>query len=450
MALSDLIDFRVEFGLGSFAGTGVYGTSLYGTGTYGASGGGGIQWTDMTQLCQGFTTSSGKSLSQPSLKRFRTANAQFFMDNTTGVFTPGSPEIPGFLQLRPGRYVRILARPADTPDYPIRLPNGQQWPGVTGRTWQAHGSDLFLDVAGGGYQPIWFGRIDTIDNVHRDADLTATIRCTDAFAQLSVNNTVGQPPAGAGDTASERITRLLDYYQWPDDRRDIAAGGYKMQAETFARGALELLQLTSDSTGGDFWQKPDGALAFRDQDWMSNTVDWFFGGINGLPIRSMTPAWSVFNIRNETHYARAGGTEQVSVDGNSQVLYGRRTHTRLDFITESDVDVASLGALVVNELAQDRMFLEQASVLVQDAETADFVVNISIGDLLQITVDTVFGWANTYLANVIAIADDVTPQGWIMTLGLQDATRPNEHGPYSRDEFNEAFHLGGPEPAAVI
>jgi len=329
MALSDLVDFRIEFGLGSFAGTGVYGTSEYGAGTYGGSGGGGIQWTDMTQLVQGFTTKSGKSLNQPSLKRFRTATAIFTMDNTQGVFVPGSPTIPGFLQLRPGRYVRILARPAGggaVPPSSTPIPDGTTWQDQTGRTWEAHGDGLTLDDPGqpsAPYEPIWFGRIDSIDNRHREGDLTAQVRCTDAFAELAVDDLEEQTPVGAGDTASQRITRLLDYYEWPDDRRDIATGGYTMQATNLAQPALTNLQLTAESTGGDFWQKPDGALAFRDQDWMSETVDWVFGGITGLPVRSVTPSWSVFNIVNTAAYARAGGTVQTATDTTSIVLYGR-------------------------------------------------------------------------------------------------------------------------------
>jgi len=447
MALSDLIEFRIEFGLGSFAGTGVYGTSEYGVGTYGGSGGGGIQWTDMTQLVQGFTTKTGKNLTQPVLKRFRTGTAIFTMDNTNGVFVPGSPTIPGFLQLRPGRYVRILAIPADSQATSTPIPDGQTWTGTTGRTWEAHGDGLTLEKPAGIWEPIWMGRIDTIDNQHDGADLTAIVRCTDAFAELAVNDQVAEVEQGAGETASQRITRILDHAGWPEDRRDIAPGGYTMQATTLAQDALSLAQITTDSAGGSFWSKPDGDLAWRGQDWMHTDVDWVFGGITGLPVSSVTPEWSVFNVVNEALFAAAGSTVQRIVDGASQTLYGRRTHRRLDLVNDTDADVASLAALVVNSLKDDRMYLEEASVLVQDDATAEFVTGISIGDLLQITVETVWGWANTYQAWCISISDDVTPQGWIMTLGLQDAQQLNQYGPFSRSEFNEAFHLGGPADA---
>jgi len=69
---------------------------------------------------------------------------------------------------------------------------------------------------------------------------------------------------------------------------------------------------------------------------------------------------------------------------------------------------------------------------------------------LQITTDTIWGWSQTYLCNCIAISDDVTPEGWVMSLGLQDAIVPNQYGDYSRDEYSSAFHLGGPAPAPAF
>jgi len=455
MALADLIDFRVEFGLGSRPGTGVYGTSEYGDGTYGSSGGEGIQWTDMTQLVQGFTTKTGKSLQQPSLKRFRTGTAIFTMDNTHGVFVPGSPTIPGFLQLRPGRFARILARPISgvVPPSSTPIPDGTTWQDETGRTWTAHGDGLTLEDPGSEappWEPIWFGRIDTIDNKHRAADLTALVKCVDDLAWLAINNTVAQTSQGEGETATLRVNRILDNAGYPADRRAIAADPLTIQATTLAQDALSMSQLVADSTGGDFYAKPDGFIRYEPADWMSDTVDYYFGGITGLPVRSVTPAWSVFNIVNELHLSRAGGSEQVATDSTSIVLYGRRTHRRLDLVNDNDTDVQTLAANILNQLSSDRMFLQEASILVQDEASAAFVTGVSIGSLLQITVDTIWGWSNTYQANVIAISDEVMPEGWIMTLGLQDRSNPNDYGPYSRDEFNDAFHLGGEAPAVTF
>ncbi len=479
MALSDLIEFRVEFGLGTVPGTGVYGASEYGTGTYGGSAEGGIQWTDMTQLCHGFTTKTGKNLTQPILKRFRTGTAIFSMDNTSGAFIPGSTTIPGFLQLRPGRHARILARPAwystecdplpanttwrgvtgrtwvshgdlmKLPTgcgYPHLLDVGETWPGVTGRTWTSYGDSLFLDVEDGGYSAIWQGRIDTIDNTHSEGDLRAVVRCTDSFAEFAVNDTVAQTPVGAGETTSDRIARILDYYGWPADRRDVATDGTNtVQAIDFARDELTNLQLTAEAEGGALWMGPDGRVKFRGQDWESDTVDWVFGGGDGLPVRSITPVWSVFDVINEAHFARTGGTEQVATDATSITLLGRRTTRRLDLINDDDVAVLSLATRAVNKLAAVKQYIQGASVLVQDADTVDFVLNVSIGALLEITTDTIHGWSQTSLATVIAISDEVTPEGWIMSLGLADASQPNESGPYSRDEFSNAYHLGGAE-----
>ena len=414
MALSDLIEIRIEFGLGSKPGTGVYGESEYGVGTYGGSEGGGIQWTDMTEFVEAFTTRSGKSLGQPQLKQFRTATAMFSMDNTAGVFVPGSEEIPGFLELRPGRFARIFARPVTDPE--------PDW------------------------EPIWFGRIDSIANIHNSGNLLARVSCSDLFTWLSLNDQTAVAPEGAGETAGQRITRILNHAGVPDEWQDIDQGGYTMQETTLAQDALSMCQVTAASTGGDFWIAPEGSFRFRDMGWMSDEPDWIFGGLNGLPVYGVQPSWSMYNVVNETHYARNGGTEQVNWDTDSIELFGRRTHTRLDLMNDSDTDVATLGALAVNHLAQVRMFIEQMTVLIQDEATADFAVKVALGDMIRITVDTIHGWSETYEANVIAIADEVSAEGWVMTIGLQDAAVHNENGPFNRPEFSEAYHLGGPEP----
>lgn len=480
MALSDLIEFRIEFGLGSLPGTGVYGTSLYGTGTYGASGEGQIQWTDMTQLCHGFTTKTGKNLTQAILKRFRTGSAIFTMDNTTGVFVPGSQSIPGFLQLRPGRHVRILARPswystecdplpADTTwtgvtgrnwrsygdlmklptgcGFPFLLDDGQTWTGVTGRTWTSHGDAMFLDVEDGGFSAIWQGRIDTIDNKHRRGNLTAVVKAVDGFAEFATNDVVEQTPEGAGETTSARIVRILDFYGWPEHRRDVATDGTNtVQAINFARDMLTNLQLTAEAEGGSLWMKPNGDVAFRGQDWESDTVDWVFGGVTGLPVRTITPQWSQWEVINEAHFSRTGGTEQIATDSTSILVLGRRTTRRLDFINDDDTAVLSLANRAINQLSTVKQFVQEASVLVQDDATVEFVLQVSIGDLLQITTDTIHGWSQTTTATVIAISDEVTPQGWIMTLGLEDASQRNEFGDYDRGAFSDAYHLGGAAP----
>jgi len=444
MALSDILDIRVEFGLGAAGDSGsLWDSALWDEGVWSSNE---ISWTDMTSLVEEFTTRSGKSTASSTvLKRTRTASAVFTMDNTTGAFVPDGVSTPGFLTLRPGRYVRVLARPTHKP--PVNIPDGTTWTDVTGRTWTARGSGMFKSAGGteASWEPIWYGRIDTIDNRHDRGDLTALVKCTDSFAELAVDSQVAVAAEGAGETASARITRILDRIGWPLDRRDIAPGGYTMQATTLAGDALELCGITTDSAGADFWQKPDGVLAWRDQGWKSETVDWIFGGLTGMPVHSVTPEWTSFRIVNEAHVSRAGGTEQIVSDSLSRAIYGRRTHTRLDLVNDQDADVAQLGNLWVTALKWDQQIVTEVSVLAQDEATAEFMVGVSIGDLIQLSVDTIHGWSYTVLEHVSAIADDVTPEGWVMTLGLTPSTVPNEYGPYARPEYSSAFHLGGPD-----
>ncbi len=449
MALVDLMEFRIEFGLGAAGDSGsVWDTALWDEGTWSSDE---IQWSDFSSLVERYTTSTGKRSTQPTLKRFRTGTAIFTMDNTDGVFIPGSNETPGFLNLRPGRHVRILARkvggfvpPSSTP-----IPDGTTWQDSTGRTWTAHGDGLTLESAGSeapAWEPIWRGRIDTILNRHRDGNLQATVRCIDDLAWLAQNNTIEQASQGEGESASDRITRILDHAGYPEGQRDIGADPKTMQATTLAQDALSMAQLVADSTGGDFYQTPSGNMRYRPQGWMSEDVDWVLGGPVGIPVDAVTPEWSSLNVLNEVHYSRAGGVEQVATDTTSIVLYGRKTHQRFDFVNDNDVDVLELANLTVKALGVARQFLAGVSVMVQDEETADFVTGVEIGQKLRITVDTIWGWSTTTDALVIGISDRVDASAWIMDLTLQDAAVVNEYGPFARPEFSSAFHLGGEAP----
>ena len=88
---------------------------------------------------------------------------------------------------------------------------------------------------------------------------------------------------------------------------------------------------------------------------------------------------------------------------------------------------------------------QTASVMVQDKETVDFVLNVEMGAMVRFTIDTIWGWSTTQDVNIIGISDEVTPEGWLMTLSFVDNHIPNEYGPFARAEFNSGFHLGNEE-----
>lgn len=441
MALSDLVDVKIELGLGPLGG----GEDLWDSGQWGIAvwSSTEIQWQDYTSLCEGFTTRSGKS---GYLARNRAAVATLTMDNTDGLFRPGQDQ-PGVLDIRPGRLVRISARPKPTVSYPVPIPDGTTWTDQTGRTWEAHGDSLTLDVVNQGYEPLWYGYIDSIDNLQSDTNLQTRLRCVDAFSRMAVNTGVAQTSQGAGELTGTRISRILDHYNWPADTRDIDPGTKTVQATTLASDMLTLCQLTTDSEGttADFWQKPDGTLAFRQTGWKPTQPIWYFGGVAGMPVRSATPEWSQQLILNEAHTTAVGGTTQVNQDTVSQAVFGRRTWVKTGLLNDQDTDVAAIGAEVVARNKADRVVLRTASVLCQDAESAGFMTGISMGDMLQVTVDTIQGWSDTYLVNVVGISDSFTPSAWVMDLVLDDSQVVNEYGPYSRAEYSEAYHLGEQE-----
>lgn len=406
MALKDIVDVRVEFGLGPASEPGsLWDTALWDIGTWASST---IQWTDFTTLCLGVDTKTGK---QAYLRRSRAGTATFTMDNTDGLFIPGA-ELPGFLNLRPGRYARLTAK----------LPASAAW------------------------IPLWFGRIDSIDNSNDEANLISRIRCTDAFGELAVSERVPITAVGAGETADARINRVLDYFDWPADARDIQASTFTLQETTMETDALELMQLARDSSGGDLWMGANGDVIYRPRGWLPVDVTWELGSAGGVPLLDADTEWSIQRVVNSSIFGRVGvggGFEQTS--SASVNIYGLRTVTNTALICDNDPDVITLGADVINKNQWDRIVVLSADVSVEDEASAVFATDVQIGDLIQVTVSSMFGTTNAYLANVISISDMLTPTGWVVSVGLDDSEILNQYGSFSRDEYDDAFHLGGTE-----
>ena len=234
---------------------------------------------------------------------------------------------------------------------------------------------------------------------------------------------------------------------WPEvEGRDIDPGVFTMQETTLAQDQLSLCQITADSDGGDLFIAPDGRVTFREHGWMTEgEPDWLLGGpgLDAIPVDGVRPSWSMQRIVNEAAFAATGSTQQVASDSASIQFFGRRTTRRLDLINDNDSDVLQLADQTVAALKDDKLVIDEATVLVQDAVSADFATKVKYGDLVAISVDTIHGWSTTYVTHVVGIGAAVTAAGYLVTLTLDDALVVNENGSFARSEFDSSFHLGG-------
>jgi len=272
-------DFTVEWGRTSLASSSAYDVAVYDTGVY--DGAGTIQWNDATGFVNTIATKRGKD---QFLKRFRTGTVKLVLDNTNGRW---SEENSGF---NPGDFVRIrVAVKLPNPDnLPQTVPDLTVWDGVTGREWTSHGNLILDDDALSEVWPIFYGRVDSsIDKMFRGVDATE-VRLVDLFADLAVFDRAAVAEEGAGDTTRERMERIFAF-AGQDFTQVEEFGGeqFTMQATTLAQPALNLLQITMDSAGGDFWALPGRGFGIGYTDWLtaaerSVNVQWSLGGALGI------------------------------------------------------------------------------------------------------------------------------------------------------------------------
>jgi hypothetical protein len=396
------VQFRVLIQIGDASvvpQVGLWGSALWGTNVWGVSGD--AYMKDVTDFCEGFSTVNGR---QNYTTRFRAGRAVIDLDNTGGEWTPsGGAPLPGFLPLRPGRIVQIFS----------------STPGTT-------------EVQ------LYEGFVDTIqDRYGKDGNLITRIRALDLLGfNAPVANTVEQPSQGAGESYVARMRRIVAHEFTPepnveffgssaDDGAGSVSSGTDMAATTLAADALFLLQITADSEGGGVWMHPTGALRaslfnyFTDR--AEGPPDWVVG--QG-PIQVFTiddADWSAQRIVNEGHYARAGGTEQVASNVDSRGLYGRRTHRRLDLQNSTDDRPATLAQRIVTNLANDRAQI--TGMTLQPSNTDEYLMGAlaEFGDVVLLTVRTIYGWSYTLKTQIFGIAHSVTPEEWLVSLILDDS-----------------------------
>ena len=107
-----------------------------------------------------------------------------------------------------------------------------------------------------------------VDRYDPGALLTADVVAVDPLGRLGQYEPAARPAVGAGDTAAQRIARLLDEVLWPADLRALAAGGPLLTATTMGRSALDLVQQAAFAAGGHCYAGRDGTVTYRDADWL--------------------------------------------------------------------------------------------------------------------------------------------------------------------------------------
>jgi hypothetical protein len=210
----------------------------------------------------------------------------------------------------------------------------------------------------------------TVDSWSEDWELhpdkrVAQVQASDAVKDL-VNRDYGEQPAvGAGETVSQRISRILTYYGWAGPS-SLDTSTITLQATTLAKSAWELIgRATEDELGFSFIDQT-GTLRFKNRDSWTISLPpavelGCYPGSDTVTDAQVEAA--SLNIRNAVYASIVGGTTQVATSTTSIDRYGVHSYKRTDLGLQTDGAAAQWASVLVSLQATPRPRLSSVTVI---------------------------------------------------------------------------------------
>jgi len=248
------------------------------------------------------------------------------------------------------------------------------------------------------------------------SDSTVTCNATDATALLAAYENRAVTPVGAGESASARVTRILNQAEWTG-LRDIGPGGVALAATDLSGDAWSQLVAVNDAELGAVYIAPNGAATFVSRTDLYNkfmATDeplWWFGP-GGEPLgevryEDVVIAVDDSQLRNIVDAQRSGGAPQV-VRRTDSVARFKPHRMSANVPLNLDADVLSWANFVLefSELPTPRI---ESMVVMPRTAPADLwppVITTKFGDHWRVTIDPVASatWAG--------VQRDVIVRGW--------------------------------------
>lgn len=239
------------------------------------------------------------------------------------------------------------------------------------------------------WNPQWYGYADQWLIGWEDNDETVILTATDGVKVLTAYDAPElTSPIGSGDTAAQRVQRILDSATWTGGAR-ITAGGHIMQSTTMAQDAWTQLLLNQDAELGATYVDRDGAVVFTPRALTAapNVVQTW--GPNHLRYEDAVLTIDDTLYRNIVDAARTGGTQLTKTNAHDVALRLPHRYGRNDLPFANDVDVGDWASIVLETGLDLTPRVDQLEVLPQLNGAALFpvVLNAKYGDTWQVTVD---------------------------------------------------------------
>jgi hypothetical protein len=301
-------------------------------------------WVDIACDVTDIEVITGATTSQGILSKPDAGTITVTISDPGGIYDPLNPGGPfafgGRSRLVPGTPVEVFAEVVD---------------GDLGTVTTHY---LFTGTADS-WQQDWTTRPN-----NRETKLVAS----DATKMLARLDRPEQPAVGAGDTTSQRVHRIVDFFGWVGTVIDPPAGGtVTLQATTLAQSAWELLNRTLDDELGYVYITAKGELRWLGRSTWSTSVPPSLtlgcGIVGGYDILiDATPSALDRQMRNAVYAARAGGVAQSVVSASSIDRYGRYDYTRTDLGLADDSQAANWATTVVTMYAYPQVTLDDVTM----------------------------------------------------------------------------------------
>ena len=218
------------------------------------------------------------------------------------------------------------------------------------------------------------------------------IMATDAFRLFNMANVQAIPDTAAGQTTSTRITKILDYIEFPISMRSISTGLSTCIADPgTARTSLEALKNAEFSEGmGAFYMDGSGTAIFKNRTEVVQSIGATpieFNQTTGIPYKNLQFAFDDKLIINDVTFTRYGSSATQEVyDQPSIDKYFPHSLNRPDLVAETDDIVLNVAREYVATRKETTIRIDAMTVdLLDTAVPTDTMIGLDYFDNLKIT-----------------------------------------------------------------
>lgn len=379
------------------------GSSTWATGTWNTAkwSGRDVVWTDVSDYVRAISTSRERNRDTDT---FPVGTATVVLSNVDARFTPANTSGP----YASGGVTKVV------PKVPIRI--RATWNSVT--------------------YGVFYGRVNSWrdDYPGQGKDCVTTVTCTDVLADLAVIDLAALvAPEGAGELAGARISRILNSSGWAFGT-DINAGGIATcQGTSLGENALDMVQKAAESDGGVVFADQDGDLTFQDgyyptgaRSSRATTAQITFGsGVGEVKFLEPVLTYDDTLIFNDCTSTINGGNPERTTDADSISLYGRRSLSRTELVSQTDAQAKVLADLDILRFADPEYRVAGVTVVPASSPAAywPLALDSRFGDYCVAKVPTPSGITITRDVAVSGTSHNITSEGgWVIRYAFTSLT----------------------------